>query len=144
MARKPSALARELLRNFPKGKRGGRGTRRRGRKRDGAGAPQAVAIAAATARQTPTPAAAGEEAADGAPGVEALVEGSVEEADGTPSEAVVEESADGVPSEAVLDEALAGTVDDGAAEIMHRNESEDVERTVAEALEGRGEAPATE
>jgi hypothetical protein len=42
MARKPSALARELLRNFPKGKRG-RGSRRR--KRSGRGADGAVAAA---------------------------------------------------------------------------------------------------
>jgi hypothetical protein len=29
MARKPAALARELLRNFPKGRRGGKGRRRK-------------------------------------------------------------------------------------------------------------------
>lgn len=48
MARKPSALARELLRNFPKGKRGGRGTRRRrkGARTAGSAAPQAAATAA--------------------------------------------------------------------------------------------------
>jgi hypothetical protein len=42
MARKPSALARELLRNFPKGRRG-RGTRRR---RKGAGEPVAAGAGA--------------------------------------------------------------------------------------------------
>ncbi len=50
MARKPSALARELLRNFPKGKRGGRGSRRRrkgGAKAEGGGG-QAAAVAART------------------------------------------------------------------------------------------------
>jgi hypothetical protein len=43
MARKPSALARELLRNFPRGRRG-RGSRRRRSKKDTA--PEAVAAAA--------------------------------------------------------------------------------------------------
>jgi uncharacterized membrane protein YgcG len=44
MARKPSALARELLRNFPKGRRrrsGGGGRKRRGRGGDGQGAARA-------------------------------------------------------------------------------------------------------
>ena len=38
LARKPSAIARELLRNFPKGRRR-RGGRRRGRKQGGGGEP---------------------------------------------------------------------------------------------------------
>jgi hypothetical protein len=48
MARKPSALARELLRNFPKGRRG-RGSRRRRRKGDpaGEGAAEAAAVTVA-------------------------------------------------------------------------------------------------
>src|SRR5215216_4521919 len=45
MSRKPAALARELLRNFPKGK-GRRGTRRR-RKKKGAGESQAPVEAVA-------------------------------------------------------------------------------------------------
>ena len=48
MARKPAALARELLRNFPKGRRGK--NRRRGRKGgDGAGAAAVTAVASAKA-----------------------------------------------------------------------------------------------
>ena len=47
MARKPSALARELLRNFPKGKRR-RGGRRR-RRKGGDGADAAVAAEGASA-----------------------------------------------------------------------------------------------
>jgi ribonuclease E len=42
MARKPSAVARELLRNFPKGKRRKRPNKRRGQKRDAAGGKVAV------------------------------------------------------------------------------------------------------
>jgi hypothetical protein len=53
MSRKPSALARELLRNFPKGRRRGRQRRRKGGDGDGAGgngkANAAKAKAAATA-----------------------------------------------------------------------------------------------
>jgi hypothetical protein len=49
MARKPSALARELLRNFPKGKRR-RGGRRR--KKKGAGESNGSPDAAATAQST--------------------------------------------------------------------------------------------
>src|SRR5438477_2036167 len=42
LARKPSALARELLRNFPKGRRGRRRRGRRGKDAEGAGAKQAT------------------------------------------------------------------------------------------------------
>jgi len=49
MARKPSAVARELLRNFPKGKRRKRPNKRRGQKRDAAGAK-----AAANGAEAPT------------------------------------------------------------------------------------------
>jgi ribonuclease E len=41
MSRKPSALARELLRNFPKGRRRRAGRRRRGKGGDNGGAPEA-------------------------------------------------------------------------------------------------------
>ena len=46
MARKPSALARELLRNFPKGKRkrGGRRRRRKGGGGDAEGADEATLV----------------------------------------------------------------------------------------------------
>jgi hypothetical protein len=50
MARKPAALARELLRNFPKGRRGRSGRRRR-KKADGE-ATQAAAVKAASAIAT--------------------------------------------------------------------------------------------
>jgi superfamily II DNA or RNA helicase len=48
MARKPAALARELLRNFPKGRRGRSGRRRR-KKADGGAAPAAAPHAATAA-----------------------------------------------------------------------------------------------
>ena len=51
MARKPSALARELLRNFPKGRRGrGRGRRRRSGGGGGGGGGDAAARATANGR----------------------------------------------------------------------------------------------
>jgi hypothetical protein len=46
MSRKPAALARELLRNFPKGK-GKRGSRRRKKKGAGEAPPEAVGVATA-------------------------------------------------------------------------------------------------
>ncbi len=71
MSRKPAALARELLRNFPKG----RGKAKRRRRRKGAGeavAPEAVLAAAATAEALEAAAEAGaaedaETPADGSP-----------------------------------------------------------------------------
>jgi ribonuclease E len=56
MARKPSALARELLRNFPKGRRRGRQRRRRAGAGQGAGngQPSKGAAAAATGTQDAT------------------------------------------------------------------------------------------
>jgi ribonuclease E len=53
MARKPAALARELLRNFPKGRRGRSGRRRR-RKGDPEGAATAVAAKAANGKTAKT------------------------------------------------------------------------------------------
>jgi hypothetical protein len=56
MARKPAALARELLRNFPKGRRGGKGRRRKKAapgSEDGA-APEAVARRSGTNGEEPT------------------------------------------------------------------------------------------
>jgi hypothetical protein len=59
MARKPSALARELLRNFPKGKRR-RGGRRR--KKKGAGESEGTTDAVATTQNGTTDADAPESA----------------------------------------------------------------------------------
>jgi hypothetical protein len=59
MARKPSALSRELLRNFPKGRRGRNRRRRKKAAEPGAGAQQAVVAGALTQ-------AAESEAGDGA------------------------------------------------------------------------------
>jgi hypothetical protein len=53
MARKPAALARELLRNFPKGRRGkSRRKRKTAGATDGAGAPGAEEAVATTAGET--------------------------------------------------------------------------------------------
>ena len=67
MARKPSALARELLRNFPKGRRG-RGSRRRRRRKDGSDEASSAKVAAANA--SANGAAIGEDDDDGLEGVE--------------------------------------------------------------------------
>jgi hypothetical protein len=74
MARKPSALARELLKNFPKGKRRRGGRRRRKKGGGGAGADAEGADAVAvTEQQQPgvdeTPGTDGDDAQD-APGEE--------------------------------------------------------------------------
>ena len=55
MARKPSAIARELLRNFPKGRRrrGGRRGRKQGRRRRGGGRGRREVKATQTGRRRP-------------------------------------------------------------------------------------------
>jgi ribonuclease E len=68
MSRKPAALARELLRNFPKGR--GKSKRRRRKKSAGAGeaaAPEAVAAATEVAETVSEEAIVGEAAPDEAP-----------------------------------------------------------------------------
>jgi hypothetical protein len=110
MARKPSALARELLRNFPRGRRG-RGSRRRRRgAKDGA-------------------AAQGVKAAVGAEVLDADLD-----LDDGPSPEVAEEA---------YDEALDGDDAVGDAPPLPREEREDVEGVVAEALAHDAEATPT-
>jgi len=102
MARKPSALARELLRNFPKGRRRGRSRRRKGGGQQGANGrgPQGrgrgrAAAAKATAKKGGAPpeevldkafeaGAAGDDSEDGAP----LDEGGIEALEGVIAEAL--------------------------------------------------------
>jgi hypothetical protein len=111
MARKPSALARELLRNFPRGRRG-RGSRRRRK-----GSKEGAAAQGATA----------------AVGAEAL-DADLELDDGLddgPSPEVAEEA---------FDEALDGDDGVGDAPPLPREEREDVEEVVAEALAHDAEA----
>jgi ribonuclease E len=110
MARKPSALARELLRNFPKGRRGRGSRRRRKGAKDGAAA-EGVAVAA---------------------GAEAVDELELDEAvdglgdDAGPSPEVAEEA---------VDEALDGRDDSGAEDApLRAGGRDDVEEAVAEAL----------
>jgi hypothetical protein len=67
MARKPAALARELLRNFPKGRRG---SKRRKRKSQGGGGPEGEArtteaVATLTDEETTDDAATGEDGREG-------------------------------------------------------------------------------
>jgi ribonuclease E len=88
MARKPAALARELLRNFPKGRRGGKGRRRKkaaAGPEDGA-APEAVAGAPASNGQEST---ADASTPDEGPGTIASSNG-----DGPEAERVAEAEAD--------------------------------------------------
>jgi ribonuclease E len=112
MARKPSALARELLRNFPKGRRG-RGTRRR---RKGAGA-EAGAAEGTLIEATATEALDDRDELED--GEELLDEG--------PAPEIVEEAVD----EAV-DAAAEATVEPDAP--LEPEAREDVEEAVAEAL----------
>jgi ribonuclease E len=65
MSRKPAALARELLRNFPKGKGSKRSSRRRRKKGSGESQVDAVATTAATEEALAAGAEAGEQAAGG-------------------------------------------------------------------------------
>jgi hypothetical protein len=116
MARKPSALARELLRNFPKGRRG-RGTRRRRKGAGGeAGAPEEALVAAIA-----TDAAVDDDLDELEDDDELLDEG--------PSPAIVEEAVDGAGEAAAEPDAP-----------LEPEAREDVEEAVAEALAHDGEA----
>jgi ribonuclease E len=126
MARKPSALARELLRNFPRGRRGRGGSRRRrkGAKEGAAAEGVGSAIAAAETSEH-----AAELDLELHVGGEALDEG--------PSPEVAEEA---------YDEALdADELAEEAPPPLRDKEREDVEEVVAEALahdaEATGERP---
>jgi superfamily II DNA or RNA helicase len=110
MARKPSALARELLRNFPKGRRGrGRGRRRKAAAEPGAAAP-----------------------GNGQPSAKRRT------SNAGPGRRPGGKRGDEAPSEEVLDEALAGDAaepaGDGEAELS-RADRGDLEHAIAEALE---------
>jgi hypothetical protein len=141
MARKPPALARELLRNFPK--RRSRGQRRR-RKEDGA---------RAEATGVPARMSGARGSAKNALG---KVQGALADANGTPAEMAIGASEDGArptggdraqkgrdseaPSEEVLDEALASTpptADDGAG--LEPGADEELQRNVQEALDHAAE-----
>jgi hypothetical protein len=83
MARKPSALARELLRNFPKGRRGRRRRRKGGAKAAESGGGAAAAAGAAT-NGGPTEAVAEEavEAVEDAPDAAAEIQRAAAELNG--------------------------------------------------------------
>jgi ribonuclease E len=106
MARKPSALARELLRNFPRGRRGRGSRRRRKGAKDGA-------------------AAEGVKAAVGAEALDADLDLDDGLDDDGPSPEVAEEA---------YDEALDADEVVGDAPPLPREDREDVEDVVAEAL----------
>jgi ribonuclease E len=108
MARKPSALARELLRNFPRGRRGRGSRRRRKGAKEGAAAEGVVGANA---------------------GAEAL-DADLELDDEGPTPEVAEEA---------YDERFDGDVGDDAPPLP-REEREEVEEAVAEALEHDAEA----
>jgi ribonuclease E len=115
MARKPSALARELLRNFPRGRRGRGSRRRRKGAREGVAA-EGVAVAA------------GSEALD----VDVELDDELDGPDEGPSPDIVEEA---------YDEALDD--DDAAPDPpLAREQREDVEDVVADALDRDGDTPA--
>jgi ribonuclease E len=110
MARKPSALARELLRNFPRGRRG-RGARRRRK-----GAKDGVAEGVATAI--------------GAEGAELDLELDDDGLDEGPSPEVAEEAYDEALDDEIVEEAPP----------LPDEDREEVEDTVAEALEHDADA----
>ncbi len=116
MARKPAALARELLRNFPKGRRG----KSRRRRRTGGGGDQAAANAARPAGPT---------AVDVAEDDEQLDDDLLDDDDGSD-----DAYADG-PSQDVADEAYdeAGESDDDSAP-LDREARAEVDESVQEAL----------
>jgi hypothetical protein len=109
MARKPSALARELLRNFPRGRRGRGSRRRRKGAREGAAA-EGVAAAVGAA---------------GAVDEELELDDELDGDDG-PSAEVVEEA---------YDEALEGDEPVAPAPPLPAGQRDEVEEAVAEALE---------
>jgi len=115
MARKPSALARELLRNFPRGRRG-RGTRRRRKGAKEGAAAEGVAVGAN-----------GAEAVD----TELEFDDALEDAGEGPSPEIVEEA---------YDEAFDADEPIEQAPPLPAQEREEVEDAVAEALEHDAEA----
>jgi hypothetical protein len=149
MARKPSALARELLRNFPKKGRS-RGQRRR--RKGGKGGGEAKAAAAAEARSAKATEAAKAAAAEEA---EAEDEDAQEVEEAEPADVVAEINGaadalaaaravegDSGPPEEVLDEALesaASTNGPGAEaeeeSALEDGKREEIEEAVSEALE---------
>jgi ribonuclease E len=146
MARKPSALARELLRNFPKKGRG-RGQRRR--RKGGKGGGEAKAAASTQAKAAKAAQAAEAEAAEAAAvdddddEVEVDAADVVAEINGAANAVAAARAVDGDagPAEEVLDEALesAATPNGPPAESGERSELEGPEReeiddAVSEAL----------
>jgi hypothetical protein len=118
MSRKPSALARELMRNFPKSRRG-RGSRRR---RKGAGKAEG---------QKSTPAAkAKAKAATAAP------DNVVAEVNGAADALAAARALEAVPPEGVLDEALQGGDGESAGADARLDDvgREEIEGTVSDAL----------
>jgi hypothetical protein len=147
MARKPSALARELLRNFPKKGRG-RGQRRRRKGGKGGGEAKAAEAKAAKTAKTAeaSEAKAAEEEVEEVEEVEAVqdVESAdvVAEINGAADALAAARAVEGDagPAEGVLDEALesAASTNGPAADAEEKAELEDsveIEDAVSEALE---------
>jgi hypothetical protein len=143
MARKPSALARELLRNFPKKGRGrGQRRRRKGGKGGGDAKPAEAKAAQANKAAEAAEAQAADEEVEEVQEVEAA--DVVAEINGAADALAAARAVDGDagPAEEVLDEALesAASTNGPAAEAEEDAELEDTERVeieeaVSEALE---------
>ena len=135
MARKPSALARELLRNFPKGRRG-RSQRRR--RKGGKAAGGEAAAAAKHGKPTGKKRAKAGSTEDARPQADVVAEINGA-ADAVAAARAVE--GDLGPAEEVLDEALEsaastnGPVDDAEEAELEGPEREELEETVTEALD---------
>jgi superfamily II DNA or RNA helicase len=122
MARKPAALARELLRNFPKGRRGKNRRRRKAAAtvaRASDGPLSAAASAASAAEGETTPAAASGETTSSAADGEATAPA---------------ENGDTGPSEDVLTEALEKAEEYEESAPLEPDARDDVEESVADAL----------
>jgi ribonuclease E len=115
MARKPSALARELLRNFPRGRRGRGSRRRRKGGKEGSAAAGAVAVAA---------------------GVEGVVDEELELDDGPDDDVggLRDEGPSVEVAEEAYDEALDADAGAAGAPPIPDEDRGDVEEVVAEAL----------
>jgi hypothetical protein len=111
MARKPAALARELLRNFPKGRRGK--SRRRRKAGSGAGGDQAAQGAKATV--TPTSLENGETGSDR---TDASYNGGVGPSDDVITEALGESDEFDYPDSEPLEESAREDVDDSVADAL--------------------------
>jgi hypothetical protein len=141
MARKPAALARELLRNFPKGRRGSKNRRRRkgaGEAEGGVEGVEAVATEALEDSASDDELEAGDELESDDEELETGDELESDDDENLDRDRIEEaDRADGGPSEDVVDEALESAEEEPSDEEVPLDEHarEELEESVEEALE---------